>query len=298
MRSHYLEFLRRKLEYHLLGKKRPLLAGFKITHQCNLKCRACPFWRKDRHQMSYDLAIETLHRLYQEGVRLLIIEGGEPFLWKDNNHTLEDVVREAKKLFFCTAIVTNGTLPIETQADVVWVSIDGLEESHNSNRGKSFDRVISNIKSSSHSKILANITFSRLNWREADGLVKFLDGLVEGITFQFYYPYTGTEDLSLNREQRKWVLQRLLALKRQGYPILASRRTLEALVDNNWRCHDWLIASADPDGTIHIGCYLKGRDKIMCEWCGFAAHTEMSLAFDLVPESIRVGSKVFGFRLL
>lgn len=298
MQSHYLEFLRRKLEYHLLGKKRPLLAGLKITHRCNLKCRACPFWRRDREQMNYSLAIETLHKLYQEGVRLLIIEGGEPLLWRDNGYTLEDVIQEAKKLFFCTAVVTNGTLPIETQADVVWVSIDGLRESHDLNRGQTFDRIISNIKVSSHPKILANITFNRLNWREVDDLVKFLEGLVKGITFQFYYPYTGSEDLSLTWEQRKWVLQRLLTLKKQGYPILASRKAIETLKDNSWRCHDWLIASADPDGTIHIGCYLKGRDKIMCEWCGFAAHTEMSLAFDMVLEAINVGRKVFGFKLI
>jgi MoaA/NifB/PqqE/SkfB family radical SAM enzyme len=298
MRSHYLEFLKRKAEYHLLGKKRPLLAGLKITHKCNLRCKACPFWRKNQAQMSYGLALETINRLYAEGVRLLIIEGGEPFLWRDNGHGLEDIIREAKKLFFCTAIVTNGTLPIETEADVVWVSIDGLRDSHNQNRGNSFDRIIANIKASSHPKILANVTFNRLNWREVDELVEFLGGLVKGITFQFYYPYTGTEDLSLTLEQRKWVLERLLALKKRGYPILASRGTIEALKNNSWRCHDWLIASADPDGTIHIGCYLKGRDKIMCDKCGFAAHVEMSLAFDLTPEAIWVGRKVFGFKLL
>ncbi len=297
MRSHYLEFLRRKLEYHLLGRKRPLLAGFKITHKCNLKCRACPFWRRDWNQMSYSLALETLRRLYREGVRLLIIEGGEPFLWRDNGYELEDVVREAKKLFFCTAIVTNGSLPLETTADVVWVSIDGLPDSHNLNRGNSFDRIVANIRASSHPKILANVTFNCFNWREVDELIEFLSGLVKGITFQFYYPYTGSEDLSLTPEQREWVLNRLAALKERGYPILASRKTLEALKDNSWRCHDWLIASADPDGTIHIGCYLKGRDRIMCDKCGFAAHTEMSLAFDLVPEAIWVGSKVFGFKL-
>lgn len=274
------------------------MAGFKITHRCNLKCRACPFWRRDRDQMSYRLAVETLHRLHQEGVRLLIIEGGEPFLWRDGRYTLEDVIREARKLYFCTAVVTNGVLPIETGADVVWVSIDGLRESHNLNRGETFDRIISNIKASSHPKILANITFNRLNWQEVDDLVKFLRGLVKGITFQFYYPYTGSEDLSLTKEQREWVLQRLLALKKQGYPILASQKAMEALKDNSWKCHDWLIASADPDGTVHIGCYLKGRDKIMCEWCGFAAHTEMSLAFDMVPEAIDVGRKVFGFKII
>ena len=298
MRSDYAVFALRKLEYHLLRRRRPLLAGFKITHRCNLRCRACPFWRKDPIQMSYELAIATLRRLRRLGVRLLIIEGGEPFLWRDGDHILEDVVSEARRLFSCTAVVTNGTFPIRTGADVVWVSIDGLRETHNLNRGPCFDRVIANIRASEHPKILANVTINSLNWREIPALMEFLSELVRGITIQFYYPYQGTENLGLTREQRLWVLDRLVELKRKGYPILSSYATLRALRDNSWRCHDWLISSADPDGTIHVGCYLKGRDVINCEACGFAAHTEMSLAFELVPEAVLIGSKVFGFRLL
>ena len=177
------------------------------------------------------------------------------------------------------------------------MSIDGLREAHNLNRGPCFDRVVENVRASRHPKILANVTINSLNWREIPELMDFLSGLVKGITIQFYYPYRGTEDLGLTAEQRKWALDKLIELKGKGYPILASIPALQALKDNSWRCHDWLISSADPDGTIHIGCYLKGRDRIRCEDCGFAAHTEMSLAFDLVPQAIWVGKEVFGFRL-
>ena len=117
--------------------KRPLLAGLKITHLCNLKCRHCPFWKKEKVSLSFLQAKDSLKALYDLGVRLVIIEGGEPFLWKDNGYDLRDIVAEAKKLFFSVGITTNGTLSLEVDPDIIWVSIDGLKKTHDLLRGES-----------------------------------------------------------------------------------------------------------------------------------------------------------------
>lgn len=293
----YLYFLRHNLESRLLGRKRPLLAGVKLTYRCNLRCRACPFWKLDGRDMSFAVARRVLDELYEAGVRLLILEGGEPFLWRDGDHRLADLVREAKRRrFFCVGVTTNGTLPLDVPADIIWVSVDGLAKTHDRNRGPSFERAMTNIAASSHPKIFANVTIHRLNWREVPELVRFLAGRVKGITIQFYYPYQGTEDLSLSREQRRAVLEELIALKRAGYPLVDSIPALKALEDNSWHCHPWLIANAEPDGTINYGCYLKNRAEIHCQQCGFAAHTELSLAYDWNPAAIATGRMVFGFR--
>ena len=42
--------------------------------------------------------------MHDLGVRILIIEGGEPFLWRDGAYSLADVVDEAKKLFFSVGV--------------------------------------------------------------------------------------------------------------------------------------------------------------------------------------------------
>ncbi|UCE19555.1 MAG: radical SAM protein [Gemmatimonadota bacterium] len=292
----YLYFLKHNLEARLLKRRRPLLAGFKITNRCNLRCRVCPFWKMADDNVPYTLALGVMDKLYAGGVRLLILEGGEPLIWKDEDKVFEDLVREAKTRFFCTGVTTNGLLPLETSADTVWVSVDGLRDTHNYNRGNSFDRVMANIESSSHPKILANITINRVNCKEIPELIEFLDGRVKGITIQFYYPYEGTQDLWVERPERVWVLDELMRLKGEGYAILDSYITLEALKENTWRCHSWLIANAEPDGSINYGCYLKNRADISCAKCGFAAHTEISKAYDWNLQAIRAGSKIFGFR--
>ena len=293
--SQYLYFLKHNFESRLLKRRNPLLAGFKITNRCNLRCRACPFWQMADDDIPYDAAIDILDKLHDAGVRLLIFEGGEPFIWKNNGKIFEDLVREAKKRFFCTGVTTNGLLPLETSADTVWVSIDGLRENHDYNRGKSFDRVMGNIEITSHPKILANITINSMNCKEIPALIEFLEGKVKGITIQFYYPYEGTEDLWVDTADRVWVLDELMRLKREGYSVLDSFITLEALKENRWRCHSWLIANAEPDGSINYGCYLKNRADISCTKCGFAAHTEISKAYDWHWQAILAGSTIFGF---
>jgi len=96
----------------------------------------------------------------------------------------------------------------------------------------------------------------------------------------------------LDPEKRKVVLDELIKLKKGGFPIANSYACLQALKDNKWRCHPWMIASVEPDGKLTQGCYIKGRGEVSCKKCGFSAHTEISLAYSGVIESIEAGKKI------
>ncbi len=283
------------IKSRLLNIKKPVLAGVKITHSCNLKCRHCPFWKKKENSLSFSQVKESLKKLHELGVRVLIIEGGEPFLWKDNGYGIKDIVKEAKKFFFCVGITTNGTFPLKIDSDIIWVSIDGLKEMHDRIRGKSFERIMANLADCSHSRVYAHITINTLNWKEVPELVKFLSSKVKGITFQFHYPYNGKEDkLFLPFNERRMVLDNLIKMKSDGFPVANSYACLKALKDNRWKCHSWMIASVGSDGRITHGCYVKDKGEISCERCGFSAHTEISLAYSGVMESFIVGNRILG----
>ena len=292
-----LYFFKYYIESRFLGKQSPILGGYKITNLCNMECIHCPFWkRQDKTDLTLKEIREKLKELYQYGVRILIIEGGEPFLWKDNGYCLDDVVKEAKRLFYSVGITTNGTFPLEIDSDAIWVSIDGLRETHDAIRGESFDKIMKNIEKSSHPNILANITINSRNCNELESLVPFLSTKVKGITIQFHYPYERIDELFIPLEKRKKVLNNLIKLKEEGYPLMDSVSCLNALKNNRWKCHDWMIANMEPDGEINLGCYVKKRGEVNCENCGFAAHTEISLAFDLKFSPILVGKRVFRYR--
>ena len=247
-------FAVREVEARVLGRQRPLLAGYKITHRCNLRCVHCPYWKIEDADPTLPEALSVVDRLYEAGARILILEGGEPLLWHDGDAGLEDVVRHAKRSYWAVGVVTNGTIPLPTAPDVIWVSVDGLEETTKAIRGPIFRRQMATIDASVHPRLYANITISTLNVEEAPQLVEELSKRVRGITIQFYYPYEDDVELFVPWERREAVLERLIEMKRSGYALLDSIAALRALKQPGWRCHPWLIACAEPDGKITQGC--------------------------------------------
>ena len=290
----YLGFLGLQFRSRCLRQRRPLLAGYKLTYRCNLQCAHCPFWRRQNSELDYEGARSVLRSLHQAGARILIFEGGEPLLWRDEQHGLGDLVKYARTLFWSVGITTNGTLPLPPDPDVIWVSVDGLAETTEGIRGPIFEKQMANIAASSHPRLFANVTISRLNVEEIPTLVEFLADKLRGITIQFYYPFDGDIQFFVPWDERARLLDRLIAMKKDGYPLLDSTAALALLRRPGWTCHPWLVASAEPDGTICQGCYLQGRAAVACELCGFAAHLEMSLAYDLHPQAIRAGLRIFG----
>ncbi len=288
-------FLQRKI----LGRKLPLLASFKVTYSCNLACLACPFHLhsdNEKTHMSWNTAIRKLNSLHQLGTRLVVFEGGEPLLWRDGSRYFHDLVLYARKYFLRVAVTTNGTLPLDVPSHTLWVSLDGLKETHDYLRSDSFDRICFNIKNTKHPKVFIHCTLNRRNWRDLESLAKWVKKMpiLKGMTVQFFYPYNqGEDDLSLLPEERRAVIEKLLELKKRGVPILNSANRLKAFIDNHWTCHDDILINVEPDGSITKGCYVKNRGKINCDACGFTPVAEASGALDFIPGSIYAGWRLF-----
>lgn len=283
----------------ILGRRIPLLASFKVGYRCNLACRACPFHLRaddEGAHMSWNTAIRSLESLHRLGTRMIVFEGGEPLLWRDGSRRLHDLVGYARRRFLRVAVTTNGTLPLDVSAHVLWVSLDGLKETHDELRGNSFDRVCANLKDTKHPRVFIHCTLNRRNWRDIEPMIKWVRNMstVQGMTVQFFYPYgQGEDNIALLPDERRAVIAKLIELKKRGFPILNSEGRLRAMIDNRWHCHDDMLINVDPDGAITKGCYVKGRGKIKCDACGFTPVAEASGALDLIPGSLRAGWKLF-----
>jgi len=289
-------FIRRKV----LGHKIPLLASFKLTYRCNLSCIACPFHRRAREKgssITWDGAMKALEVLKKRGTRIVVFEGGEPFLWRDGDHGLRELVTYAKQHFVRVAVTTNGTFPLDMPADAVWVSMDGLDGMQDRLRSGSSAQVWSNIEAAGRVRktpwVMVHFTMNRLNWRELEGLAEKLkrQPAVKGMSVQLFYPYgQGESPLALSDDERRMALEHVIRLKR-SYPIINSERCLRGMIRNNWRCRDDVLINVDPDGTVTQGCYVKSRGEVDCRQCGFTPVAEASAALDL-----HLGSIVAGWR--
>jgi len=288
-------FIRTKV----LRQKVPLLASFKLLYSCNLSCLVCPYYLRQNEEnacITFDSAIKVLNQLKERGCQIIVFEGGEPLMWKDGAHSFSELVSYAKENFMCTAVTTNGTFPLDVPTDIVWVSIDGTKEVHNKLRSNSYDRVLENIRNTSHKKVFVHFTANKINQHNIEELFTELNEIkkVKGITLQLVYPYNqGEKDLSLSLEERRAVIEKAIKLKKEYISVLNSASRLKVMIGNTWKCHDGILINVDPDGSVTSGCYVKNRGDIYCKDCGFTPVAEASGALDLFPGSIMAGWKIF-----
>jgi len=118
----------------------PEFASIKLTERCQMKCKVCDYWKSDPPDaIEIDKAIEMVHELHKNGVRLLYYTGGEPLLRQD----FFDVLRATSHLDFRrVALQTNGLLLKRYSAEInasqitnVCVSLDGTHEANDELRG-------------------------------------------------------------------------------------------------------------------------------------------------------------------
>jgi len=223
--------------HKILNKNTPLICGLVVNDKCNLQCRHCRVANRGKKDLSFEEAKTALNSFYKEGGRCLYLEGGEPFIWHDGPYKLEDIVEYSRKIGFYTVIIyTNGTIPLKTSANTVFISLDGLQKTHDDLRGETFHRIMQNIQESEHSSLYVNYTINSHNKNDIRGFCDYLDTIhqIRGIFFYFHTPYYGYDDLYLEPDERNEILLKLLDYKNK-YKILNSKTGLKSALNNDWK---------------------------------------------------------------
>ncbi len=85
---------------------RPILAIFEATLRCNSACGYCDLpLNQGRYEMSRAEISRVFSHLYEEGLRIVFVQGGEPLLRKD----LPDILDDLSSIGFTISLITNGT---------------------------------------------------------------------------------------------------------------------------------------------------------------------------------------------
>jgi MoaA/NifB/PqqE/SkfB family radical SAM enzyme len=229
--------------------------------------------------MSFNLAVREMKEYYDRGARILFFEGGEPTLWKDEGKTLKDLIDAGKEIgYFVIGYTTNGMTDIVEDSDVVSISLDGPEEIHDDIRGKgAFKTLMRNLEKTNHPNVFANMVVTKMNNDKIRETVEVIarNEKIKGIMLNFLTP--PPNDIALDIEEKKAVVDLTMKLKREGYPILNTDRALKDLLKEDWseECPYWVSAFVLPDGSKYLGCPL--RDTESCRECGFNAVREYRL---------------------
>ncbi len=279
------------------GRKQPLQTVLFISDRCNLQCKHCSVYQQEnQHNMTYDEVRRHLEYSYKMGSRFVDFEGGEVTIWRDGDHRINDLIDLAKSIgFYSATITTNAQLPFAgCHADSIWVSLDGIGQYHEAVRGKgTFGRLEKNIASCGHKHLSVNMVVNTLNYESVDETIEYAkqNTAIEMISINFHTPFPGTEYLMVDKALRNEIIDKVIAYKRKGYPIMNSVSGLKKMKDMRFEKRCWVTNFIYPDGS-RGNCIGEGTD--ICNDCGFCMAGEMASVFNFCPDTIVAGLKLRG----
>ena len=246
-----------------LGIKAPMISGHKLTYNCNLKCKMCPFWKRSNENLSTQKEKEILKQIYDSGVCAVGFEGGEPLLRKD----LPEILAYSRSLPLHTSLITNGTL-LKSRIDeiapyingILFVSLDGLEKTHDAIRGVNgcFKNAVQGINAAKRKvSVTINTTIMAENLDDVEDTVKLAKDLGVRIVLSASHEYHDVESSAPEAVGIKKLANQLIELKKQGYPIMNSINYFKVLAkEKSWQCKPWAIVNIDPNGQAVLPCYV------------------------------------------
>jgi len=274
--------------------KIPPAINYDITYRCQLNCEHCYFaksWVKDRKDDELELSDEQWQKVFKKhysmGITNASLTGGEPTLRMP-------VIEAAYSTFNSIQVATNGIIKIpERLRCVIWVSIDGTEETHNRIRGaKCYHKIMENIQDDKRVSISMSLTTS--NYKEIFPTIEnCIKANVKGI---FFLLYTGqlTDKLYLSGKKLDYTIKSLYhAIDEYGDFILISRRMVELYKTKKHikHCifHEGLVRSYYPDMSRKLPCVMGPVD---CRTCGCIVPVYMYLVKRLDIETLLKGSRM------
>lgn len=251
---------------NLVGMRVPLFCGHKLTYNCNLKCRMCPFWKRSTPELSIENEKIILRKIYDSGVCGIAFEGGEPLLRKD----LVEILDYSRSLPLQTSLITNGTL-LESKIDEiaqyinggVYVSLDGIDKTHDEIRGVSgcFKKAIKGISAASKRiPVAINTTIMAENINEIEDLVKLAKELDVKISVAVAHEYCNAKVSAPTSQEVSEVAGKLVELKKKGYPLINSLSYFKVIAKKKkWTCKPWLTINVSPEGYLVLPCYVRNE---------------------------------------
>lgn len=259
----------------------PTLVNLEVTHRCNARCDFCRYWTTKSEPILTDYA-PVVRKLKPAA---LVFTGGEALMRPDIVQLVAGVRKASPTLYL--SLVTNGWLLSVSRARALWdagldqitISLDFLDERHDRARGipglterilNTVPRLVDNgidnivlqsfIRSDNLDAVLDVVTWAKENRVKAN-----ISAFTAMKTGDDKYAPTTAQMPALRR-----LVERLVSLKREGWPITSSTYYLNRLPE--------YFSTGDiggcPAGRKFVGVTPSGEVQACSEMPGQCSYTE------------------------
>ena len=257
----------------LLRRQRDLLprqAIYYLTTRCNLNCTYCEDFGARRNNEATTASLEDAKKILaiiRSGVPDLWLTGGEPLLHPHIFELLTHACRDLK--FRHISLITNGTLlsghlDLLPFLDRLVISLDSTDPaalasvSLPDEQARSVIAAIEQVaplQKAQRFKLILNAVITPETLPHMDALLDFC--AAHRILLSFSPQAVNNwprYELLVSPEYRAFI-QRMLARKQRGAPVLGSHAYLNALLDQQpYACYPTLIPRVTPDGWLVYPC--------------------------------------------
>jgi hypothetical protein len=135
------------------------------------------------------------------------------------------------------------------------------------------------------------MVINSLNYSSVDKTIEFAKNHpnIEKISINFHTPYEGTEYLMLDWNKRIEVIDKVIACKKRGYPIMNSVSGLKNMKDLRFKKYCWISNFVHINSEKTVDC---GVPSHICEHCGFSMAGEMNAVMSLKFDTIFAGMQL------
>ena len=263
--------------YYLLKKKIPLVVSYLTTYRCNQSCKYCNSQQMCEDELNTSNAIALIEDMKKSGVLKLGFAGGESLCRDD----IADLICCAHDIGLITSISSNGRNiiryidVIKKNIDIVQLSLDGREETHDFVRGSGSYRVVMEALKALHEngvKTITNTVITRDNYKDIPFIIELARKYKTKALFQPVFDYALSQEASVingyktNAGELYNSVRYLLKEKRNGAPIGNSIEYLKYIYSNRdknsySKCFAGkLFCAVDPAGYVIPCCFKMKND--------------------------------------
>lgn len=234
------------LQANLFKKKTPLSVYVSLTDRCPTRCKYCNVPQKKQKEMDYEQIKGLINDMARMGTQRLQLVGGEPMVRNDVGKIIDSA---KEREIFVTASTSGYMVPQRINEikniDIVFLSFDGDQESHEYQRGKgSFTRYLRAVETLKENNIKFWTT-TVLTSRNK-GSLEFIFEMAEKYGFstnfhllyyapdnpeEHFHPANQPNELIMGDRENREVIKLLIKKKKEGAPIVSSYNYFDFLLD-------------------------------------------------------------------